>query len=177
MKTFNKRGDKGETSLLFGQRVPKSDPHCEAYGTIDEAVAALGMARASSVNQKVRGILLDVQKDLIVLSGELATQPEAYDKFVGKYQVISESDVQRLESLINEIEREVEMPKAFVIPGDSSSSAAIHLARATVRRAERRVVTLDREGQVPNAEVLKYLNRLADLLFTLGWYESVVSAK
>jgi len=176
-KTFNKRGDKGETSLLFGPRVPKSDPHCEAYGTIDEAVAILGMARASSVHQKVKDILLGVQKDLFVLSGELAALPEAYDRLAEKFQVISERDVQRLEDLINEIEREVKMPEAFVIPGDSFASATIHLARATVRRAERRVVSLDQKGQVPNKEVLKYLNRLADLLFTLGLYEGGSQAK
>jgi len=177
MKTFNKRGDKGETSLFLGPRVPKSDPHCEAYGTVDEAVAALGLARALSRKQKIRDILFGVQKDLFVLAGELATPPEAYERLAQKYPVITDGDVQRLEGLINDLERMVKMPERFVIPGDSSASAAIHLARATIRRAERRVVSLQKDGQVPNKEVLKYLNRLADLLFTLSMYEETRSAK
>jgi cob(I)alamin adenosyltransferase len=177
MKTFNKRGDKGETSLFLGPRVPKSDPHCEAYGTIDEAVAALGLARALSRKQNVRNTLLGIQKDLFVLAGELATPPEAYERLAQKYPVITDSDVQRLEGLINDLEQTVKMPEGFVIPGDSPASAAIHLARATIRRAERRVVGLQQDGQVPNREIPKYLNRLADLLFTLSLYEETGPAK
>jgi cob(I)alamin adenosyltransferase len=177
MKTFNKRGDKGETSLLLGPRVPKSDPHCEAYGTIDEAVAAIGLARALSRKQGIRDMLLAVQKDLFVLSGELAAPPEAHDRLARKYPVITDDHVQRLESLINGLEQTVKMPERFVIPGGSPASAAIHLARAIVRRAERRVVSLQQDGQVPNQEVLRYLNRLADLLFTLSLYEETGPAK
>ena len=84
MKTFNKRGDKGETSLLLGPRVPKSDPHCEAYGTIDEAVAAIGLARSLSRKQEIQRILLAVQKDLFILSGELATPAESYERLTRK---------------------------------------------------------------------------------------------
>jgi cob(I)alamin adenosyltransferase len=177
MRTFNKRGDKGETSLFLGPRVPKSDPHCEAYGTIDEAVAALGLARALSRKQSVRDMLFGIQKDLFVLAGELATPPEAYERLAQKYPVITDGDVQRLEGLINDLEQTVKMPERFVIPGDSPASAAIHLARATIRRAERRVVGLQRDGQVPNREVPKYLNRLADLLFTLSLYEETGPVK
>jgi cob(I)alamin adenosyltransferase len=177
MKTFNKRGDRGETSLFLGPRVPKSDPHCEAYGSIDEAVAALGLARTLSRKQKTRDILLGVQKDLFVLAGELATPPEAHERLAQKYPVITDGDVQRLEGLVNDLERVVKMPESFVIPGDGPASAAIHLARATIRRAERRVVSLQQDGQVPNKEVLKYLNRLADLLFALSLYEETVPAK
>jgi len=177
MKTFNKRGDKGETSLLLGPRVAKSDPHCEAYGTIDEAVAAIGLARALSRKQEIRDMLLAVQKDLFVLSGELATPPEAHERLARKYPVITDGDVQRLEDLINDLEQTVKMPERFVIPGGSPASAAIHLARAIVRRAERRVVSLQQDGQVPNQEVLRYLNRLADLLFTLSLYEETGPAK
>jgi cob(I)alamin adenosyltransferase len=177
MKTFNKRGDKGETSLLLGPRVPKSDPHCEAYGTIDEAVAAIGLARALSQKQEIQDMLLAVQTDLFVLSGELATPPEAYDRLARKHPIITHVEVQRLEDLINNLEQIVNMPERFVIPGDSPASAAIHLARAIVRRAERRVVSLQQDGQVPNPEVLRYLNRLADLLFTLTLYEEAGPAK
>jgi cob(I)alamin adenosyltransferase len=177
MKTFNKRGDKGETSLFLGPRIPKSDPRCEAYGTIDEAVAVIGLARTLSRKQSVRDMLFGIQKDLFVLAGELATPPEAYERLAQKYPVITDGDVQRLEGLINDLEQTVEVPERFVIPGDSPASAAIHLARATIRRAERRVVSLKQDGQVPNKVVLRYLNRLADLLFTLSLYEETGPAK
>ena len=171
MKTFNKKGDKGETSLLYNARVPKSDPHCEAYGTVDEAVATLGLARTLSRKERVQQILFNAQKDLFILAGELATPIEAHDKFAASYPVINAQKVQELEDLIDGFEREVEMPREFVIPGDSAGSAAIHMARSIVRRAERRVVNLQQNGQLPNDELLKYLNRLADLLFTLALYE------
>lgn len=177
MKTFNKRGDEGETSLFLGPRVPKSDAHCEAYGTIDEAVSAMGLSRSLSAKPKVRTMLLTAQKDLFVLAAELATPPQSHDRLAGKYPVIADSDVQRLEGLIEEMEKTVRMPESFVVPGDSPASAAIHVARAMVRRAERRVVGLREAGQVPNPEVLKYLNRLADFLFTLSLYEEAGPAE
>ena len=177
MKTFNKRGDSGETSLFLGPRVPKSDAHCEAYGTIDEAVAALGLSRSLSGKPRVRSVLLAAQEDLFVLAGELATPPEAHERLAQKYRVITESDVQRLEALIEDMEQTVKMPAKFVVPGDGPASAAIHLARTTVRRAERRVVAMQQDGQVPNQEVLRYLNRLADLLFTLSLYEETGPAE
>ena len=177
MKTFNKRGDGGETSLFLGPRVPKSDAHCEAYGTIDEAVSAMGLARSLSARRRVRGMLLAAQKDLFVLAAELATPPQAYGRLAEKYPVITAGDVQRLEGLIVDLEQTVRMPGSFVVPGDSPASAAIHLARAMVRTAERRVVSLREAGQVPNPEVLRYLNRLADLLFTVGLYEDTGPAE
>lgn len=177
MRTFNRRGDKGETSLFLGPRVPKSDPHCEAYGTVDEAVAAIGLARALSRKQAVRAMLLTVQKDLFILASELATPPEAYERLARKYPTITDGDVQRLEGLIDNLESKVKMPEKFVIPGKTAASAAIHLSRAIVRRAERRVVSLQQTGQVSNREVLRYLNRLADLLFTLSVYEETGGVK
>jgi len=177
MKTFNKKGDRGETGLLFNARVPKSDPHCEAYGTVDEAVAALGMARTASRKERVRQVLLAAQKDLFTLAGELAAPMEARDQFVRKYAVITAQKVQELEDLIDEMEKTVRIPDQFVIPGGSAASAAIHLARAIVRRAERRVVNLQEGGQLPNEEILRYLNRLADLLFMLACYEDEGSPK
>ncbi|OGO03311.1 MAG: ATP:cob(I)alamin adenosyltransferase [Chloroflexi bacterium RBG_13_53_26] len=171
MKTFNRKGDRGETSLLYNTRVPKSDPHCEAYGTIDEAVATLGLARVLSRKERVQHVLLRAQKDLFILASELAAPMEEYGRFAGEYPVITAQKVQELEDGIDELEREVEMPREFIIPGDSTGSAAIHMARAIVRRAERRVVNLEQNGQLPNGELLKYLNRLADLLFVLACYE------
>jgi cob(I)alamin adenosyltransferase len=173
MKTFNKRGDKGETSLLLhGVRVSKTDPRCEAYGTIDEAVSALGMGRALSSKERVKEILLDLQKELFTLGGELATPTEHYAEFCEKFTVISESMVDRLESLIDELEQGLEMPRAFILPGDTAASAAIDLGRAIIRRAERRIVDLREAGLVQNEELHRYVNRMADLLFTLARYEA-----
>jgi cob(I)alamin adenosyltransferase len=177
MKTFNKKGDKGETSLLYDVRVPKSDPHCEAYGTVDEAVATLGLARALSKKKKVQYILHSVQEGLFILASELATPAEAYPQFVRKHPVINAQKVQQLEDFIDELEKEVEMPRDFITPGDSAGSAVIHMARSIVRRAERRAVSLQQNKLLPNEEVLKYLNRLADLLFALAHYENVSPEK
>jgi len=171
MKTFNKKGDNGETSLLYGIRVSKSDPRCEANGAIDEATSALGLARALSQKKRVQDILLMMQEDLIVLASELATPIEQYLHFAQEHAVITSGMVQRLEDIINEIEKELEMPKVFITPGDRASSAAINLARTIIRRAERRVVSLKQDNQLLNEEVLKYLNRLADLAFALVCYE------
>ncbi len=170
MKSFNKRGDQGETSLLYGGRVLKSDPRCEAYGTIDEAVSALGLARAVSNNERTRDIVYRVQEELFIVGAELATAADDYDKLTDK-KVVTEEMVNRLEGLIDIFEAEMEMPKKFIIPGDSPSSAALDLARTVIRRAERRAIELRNNGVLPNERVLHYLNRLADLIFTVARYE------
>lgn len=171
MKTFNKRGDQGETSLLYGDRVPKCDPRCEAYGTIDEAVSALGLARALSPKERTRDILHRIQEELFIVGAELATAADDYDKLTARHQVVTEEMVNRLEGLIDDFEAEMEMPKKFIIPGASPSSAALDLARTIIRRAERRAAELRNNGMVPNERVLHYLNRLADLAFTVARYE------
>jgi cob(I)alamin adenosyltransferase len=171
MRTFNKRGDRGETSLLYGGRVPKSDPRCEAYGTIDEAVSALGLARALSKKERLSDILHGLQQELFIVGAELATAADHYDKLVAKHRVVTEEMVDRLETIIDELEKEMEMPQLFIIPGASPGGAALDLARTIIRRAERRAVALKNENKVPNERVLHYLNRLADLVFTLARYE------
>lgn len=171
MKFFNKRGDQGETSLLYGGRVPKCDPRCEAYGTIDEAVSALGLARALSQKERTRDILHRIQEELFIVGAELATAADDYDKLTARHQVVTEEMVNRLEGLIDDFEAEMEMPKKFIIPGASPSSAALDLARTIIRRAERRAAELRNNGMVPNERVLHYLNRLADLAFTVARYE------
>ena len=171
MKTFNKKGDGGETSLLYGDRVAKSDPRCEAYGTIDEAVSALGLARSLCISE-CKDIILSVQKDLFIIGAELATPSEHYSKLVEKQNIVTADMVQRVENLIDELEAKIKMPQAFIIPGGASAgSAALDVARTVIRRAERRVVSLQHTGIVTNEEILKYLNRLADLIFTLARYE------
>ncbi len=173
MKTFNKKGDEGKTSLLYGARVAKNDLRCEAYGTIDEAVSMLGLAK-SFCQPQIKDIVSDLQRDLFVVGTELATQNEHYSKLVTKGRVLKPEMVQRLEDLIDYFEAKINMPHEFIIPGACVSSAALDIARTIVRRAERRAVDLEQSGQLMNEEILKYLNRLADLIFTLARYEEKV---
>lgn len=173
MKTFNKWGDRGETSLLYGVRVAKSNARCEAYGAIDEAVSTLGLAR-NFCQPKVKNIVFSLQQDLFVVGAELASPLERYPEFAAKGKVVKPEMVQRLEGLINDFEASVDMPRGFIIPGACVSSAALDVARTVIRRAERRAVALKQAGQLANEEVLRYLNRLADLVFTLARYQEKV---
>ena len=165
---FSKKGDRGFTSLLGGQRIPKSGPRPEAYGTLDEASSALGIARAAATRLKTKEIILDLQKDLLILGAELATVAEDMKKY--SYQITPEH-VTRLERLIEALQVEVKLKKEFILPGETMASAAIDLARAIVRRAERKAVRLFQAKIIDNVDVLRFLNRFADLLFTLARYE------
>lgn len=171
MKTFNKRGDGGETSLLYGRRVPKSNPRAEAYGTIDEAISALGLARALSTNKRVCSTVLHFQKELFIVGAEMATDLRDRDRLVQSIEVIGIQHVDNIEAMITQLETEVAMPNSFVIPGDTPASAALDLARTVIRRCERRAVALRDNGMIQNDAILAYLNRLADLIFTLARYE------
>ena len=171
MKTFNKRGDKGETSLLYGGRVSKANLRCEAYGTLDEAVSSLGLARTLAKQQRSKEIILKVQEELFVVGAELATELKEYKKFAAQFNVVTEEMVGSLEGAIDELEAAIEMPRAFIIPGENPGSAALDLSRSIVRRAERRAVSLKEAGEITNESLTSYLNRLADLLFTLARYE------
>ena len=173
MKIYTKKGDRGWTSLIYGVKVAKSDMRCEAYGTIDEAVSALGLAK-SFCCPEVRDILLSLQQDLFDVGAELATPSERYSELVAKQKTVKPEMVDRLERAIDDFEARVDMPRAFVISGACVSSAALDLARTVIRRAERRVVVLNEAGQLVNEEVLKYLNRLSDLVFTLARYQEKV---
>jgi cob(I)alamin adenosyltransferase len=165
---FSKKGDRGFTSLMGGQRVPKSGPRPDAYGTLDEASSALGIARAAATRVQTKKIILDLQKDLLLLGAELATVAEDMKKY--RYQITAKH-VEHLEHFIEELQREVQLKREFIFPGETVGSAAIDLARAVVRRAERKAVRLFQEKMITNVEVLRFLNRLADLLFTLARYE------
>jgi len=173
VKTFNRKGDKGETSLLYGVRVAKSDARCEAYGAIDEAVSALGLAR-NFCQPEVKNIVFSLQQDLFVVGAELATPLERYPESQ-KGKVVKPEMVQRLEGLIDDFEARIEIPHEFIIPGACVSSAALDVARTVIRRTERRAVALKEAGQLANEEVLKYLNRLSDLVFTLARYQEKVT--
>ncbi|MEW6423204.1 MAG: cob(I)yrinic acid a,c-diamide adenosyltransferase [Bacillota bacterium] len=171
MKTFNQKGDRAETGLLYGQRISKASSRCEFFGAVDEAVSTLGLARALARKEKVRDVLFAVQKEMFVPAAEVAVPPEHYAEYKFRGPVVTGEMVQRLTRWIEELEELVVMPQEFIIPGDTAASAAIDLARAVVRRAERRAAQLFEEGQLPNENILKYLNRTADLLFALARYE------
>ncbi len=168
------RGDDGTTGLLFGgPRIPKDDPRAEAYGTLDEAVAALGVARVSAGGLAIPSgdlatLLLRLQRELFVVGAELATTPDARDRLEDGRTRVSEAMVGDVERLLLELEAAITMPAEFVVPGETATSAAIEVARTIVRRAERRAVALKREGHVPGDHLLPYLNRLADLLWVLA---------
>ena len=165
---FSKKGDRGFTSLMGGQRIPKSGPRPEAYGTLDEASSALGMARATAKRPKTKEIILNIQKDLLILGAELATSQEDVKKYPCQ---ITADHVDRLERQIEELQKDTVLKQEFIFPGETLSSAAIDLSRTIVRRAERKAVRLFQEKIINNVEVLRFLNRLADLLFTLARYE------
>lgn len=170
-KVYTKYGDKGDTGLLYGGRVSKADLRLEAYGSVDEAVSALGLARALSQNTRVREIVYQLQKELFTVGAELATSPEEYDKLKEHFSTITPEMVQQLEDTIDALDAEMEVPKAFIIPGATPGSAAMDLARTVIRRAERRAVELKDKGLLANPVVITYLNRLSDLAFTLSRYE------
>src|SRR5579883_3369680 len=162
-------GDTGYTGLLGDQRVPKYDPRPDTFGTVDEATSALGLARATTQDQKVKQIIYQIQQELYLLMGELATPPENYEKMGLRMTV---EHVQRLE----QVEQEVEIPNKFIIPGDTIDGAALDLARTVIRRAERMAVKLLPDGVIQNTEVVRYLNRLSDLVFILARYIEVKSS-
>jgi cob(I)alamin adenosyltransferase len=163
-----KTGDEGETSLMYGRRVPKTDPRVEAYGSVDELNAALGLARALSENVFVSEQILAAQKGLIPVMGELATAPEDRDRYVKDgFHLTTSAMVERVTDVITHLEADETLyPKDWVIPGGNELSAALDLARTACRRAERRVAALDAN----NPEILRYLNRLSDLCWILGRY-------
>lgn len=175
MRIYTRKGDTGTTGLLFGgDRLSKADLRTDAYGTTDEAVSALGIARAAIGSETDRTearlgeLILRLQRELFVVGAELATHPDRRDRLTDGVSRITASMVSALESEIDSLEELVEQPKEFVLPGESTTGAAIDLARTTVRRAERRAVALHDDGGLPDSQVLPYLNRLADLLFVMA---------
>lgn len=160
-------GDDGTTGLLGGGRLPKDDVRVEAYGTVDEASSALGLAKALSNDARVKAVCEEMQRGLYAVGAELGTNPKSSRTFA----VMTAADVRRLEATVSELEAEVKMPDQFVLPGSTPASAALDLARTVARRAERRVITLERVMGGGNPEVRRWLNRLSLLLFVLARYE------
>ena len=171
MKVYTKTGDAGDTGLLYGGRVPKDDLRTHAYGTTDEAVSALGMARAE-LSDDAHDAVLAVQRELFALGAQLATRVEEWDRLEVGVSRVDDTMVSALEQRIDALIEVHPLPQEFVVPGGSRPAAAIDLARTIVRRAERAVVTMAREGLLPDEAPLRYLNRLSDYLFVLArWIE------
>jgi cob(I)alamin adenosyltransferase len=160
-------GDDGKTGLLGGGRAPKDDPRIEAFGTIDEASSALGLAKSLTPHARVRVMCEELQRGLYAVGAELGTNPKAEKAFVKT----GAAEVKRLEQLITELEAVVTMPEGFILPGATPASGALDLARAITRRAERRCLTLERLGGVDNPQIRRWLNRLSLLLFVLARFE------
>ena len=167
-RIYTKTGDDGTTGLLFGGRVGKDDLVTEAYGTTDEAVAALGVARALTEDRAIAADVLSLQRELFVVGADLATNPEQRDRLEPGVSLVTDEMVRALETRIDAFVAERPLPQVFIVPGANPASAAIDLARSIVRRAERAVVALERAERAPNPAVRVYLNRLSDLLFVLA---------
>jgi cob(I)alamin adenosyltransferase len=175
MRIYTKKGDTGTTGLLFGgARISKADLRTDAYGTTDEAVSALGLARAAigavtdRTEAELSRLIVRLQRELFVVGGELATHVEKRQKLTDGVTRVTAEMVTWLEGEIDAIEAGHEMPAEFVLPGESMTGAALDMARSIVRRAERRAVQLADEGGLPDSQVVPYLNRLADLLFVMA---------
>jgi len=169
LKIYTKTGDGGETGLFGGGRIPKDNLRVAAYGEVDELNAALGLARALEPQEFADALLQRIQRDLFTIGAELATpDPDKLHKALSRTgAAIGESDIAALEDAIDGHQSRLEPLKSFILPGGAPKAAALHLARTVCRRAERAVVALSRHEQISPA-ILRYLNRLSDLLFVLA---------
>lgn len=174
MSIATKTGDNGTTALMFGRRVPKNHPRVEAYGAVDELNAALGLARATATQDFVRANLFAIQKDLVILMGELAVANEDLARYVkGGYSLVTPAMTAKLDGLVKEIEAQNVSFKGWATPGATQNSAALDVARTICRRAERRVCDVQAAGDLQNAEIMTFLNRLSDLLWLMArWVET-----
>ena len=172
MSIVTKTGDKGETSLMYGHRVPKGNARVDAYGCIDELTAALGLARSIATDKFISDEILAAQKDLIVVMGELATAPADQERYTKDgFHITTPAMVDRVTAVIVDLEKDQSLyPKDWVIPGKTPVSAALDFARATCRRAERHIAVLSTSDVKFNVEILRYLNRLSDLCWVLARY-------
>ena len=171
MKIYTKKGDDGTTGLLYGGRVRKDDARTDVYGTLDETVSALGIARAAGLAARVEEIAIRIQREMFVVGAQLATARDNQHKLEAGISKVTPDMTARAEAEIDALIAEHPLPQEFILPGETLGAAGLDLARSTVRRAERAAVAMDREGLVPDAEILRYLNRVSDLLYTLARYE------
>jgi cob(I)alamin adenosyltransferase len=173
VKIYTRKGDDGSTSLWYGGRVPKDNLHTEAYGTLDETTSVLGLARAKCADDRLAADILRLQNELFVAGAELATGPEARDRLEPGVSRLEDDMVAWLEDRIDAYMADVALPPKFVIPGGTELSAQLDIARAVLRRAERRIVALEREGALEGSTALRYVNRASDLLFAMARFADV----
>ena len=174
MSISTKTGDDGTTGLMYNRRVSKSHPRVQAYGCVDELNAALGLARATGTQDFVCANLLAVQKDLVILMGEMATAAEDSARYLSDgYSQVTPAMTAKLDFLVKEIEGQKITYRGWATPGASVHSAALDMARTVCRRAERSVCAMEGAPEAPNPEIIVYLNRLSDLLWLFArWVES-----
>jgi cob(I)alamin adenosyltransferase len=165
---YTRKGDDGSTGLLGEGRLPKNHPRIEALGTLDEASAALGLSRALCQSGHSKSILMEVQRDLYAIMAEIAATPEN----VLRFTTLDAPRVQWLESLADDLIKDVSIPSEFILPGDSMPGASLSLSRTIIRRAERRIVELLDSGEINNPIIIQYLNRLSSLVFVLELLEN-----
>lgn len=165
MKIYTKMGDNGETSLVGGVRVPKSDIRLEAYGTIDELNSFLGLLRADLIDEDIQHFILNIQNNLFVVGGYLAT--DITKRSLPDSLQLAENEVSLLEDAIDKVSSQLLRLNGFVVPGTNRISALCHVCRAIARRAERNIYVLEKETVI-SVEVKKYINRLSDYLFVLA---------
>jgi cob(I)alamin adenosyltransferase len=173
MKVYTRKGDDGTTGLLFGGRTGKDSAGPAAYGEVDEAVSALGLARAESeAGSELHELIVRLQRELFVVGAEMATAPENRSKLTPGVSLVTAEMVSALEPIIDDITARYDPPKEFVLPGENRVAAALDLARTVVRRAERAAVAAVHDGWLAGSACVAYLNRLADLVYTLArWQE------
>jgi cob(I)alamin adenosyltransferase len=171
MKIYTRTGDDGTTGLLYGGRVRKDDPRTDLYGTVDETVSCLGLARAAGLVARIDVIVVRLQRAMFVLAAQLATAATNQSKLADGISRITEDMTRSVEVDIDELVAIHPLPNNFVLPGATLGAAGLDLARATVRRAERKAVALQAEGVIEDAEILRFLNRASDLLFVLARHE------
>jgi len=181
MSIATKTGDDGTTALMYGRRVSKTDPRVAAYGTVDELNAALGFVRATAGEPALTNAVLGIQKELVILMGELAVAAEDRERYAaaGRFRFVDASMVDALTAIIDDLEKNQHITyDGWATPGATLGSAALDLARTTCRRAERAVVALGETGTPVNPEIIRYLNRLSDLCWLWArWVETKQNAQ
>ncbi len=171
-RIYTKTGDDGTTGRLYGGRISKAHPATEASGAVDESVAALGLARALAEDAGLKEGLLEIQRHLFVVGADLATNPSERAKLEPGVSLVTDEMIEHLETWIDELALAHPLPSEFVVPGANDVSAALDVARGTVRRAERTVISLRESGPDVSGAVVRYLNRLSDLLFVMARIEA-----
>jgi cob(I)alamin adenosyltransferase len=174
-RIYTKKGDDGTTSLWYGGRVAKADGRTEAYGSLDESASALGVARSfcDQEHTEIAADVLAIQNGLFIAGAELATAPEASDRLEDGVSRVTREMADELDAVIDRYMERVSLPPKFVIPGGTRLSAQLDLARATIRRAERRVVALQQQGELGSQAVLAFLNRASDAIYAMARFADV----